>query len=82
MALLTRVSFGARFSLQGEIEVEAMREGRREGEWEKEGGEERGKEGERGKERLEEARRLRETESGLYGTNTRLNAKKPPKTMT
>lgn len=40
MALLTTVSFGARFSLQGEI-VEAMREGRRDG----------GREGRRGGQR-------------------------------
>ena len=39
MALLTRISFGARFSLQGEIEVEAM---------EREGGRVGGKEGKRG----------------------------------
>lgn len=34
MALLSRVSFGARFSLQGETEVEGMREGKRKGGWE------------------------------------------------
>lgn len=38
MALLTRVSFGARFSLQGETEVGEVREGRREGERRKERG--------------------------------------------
>lgn len=59
MALLARVSFGARFSLQGEREVEAMREGRREGEWEKEGGRRGGKrEGETG--RSQKAERDRE----------------------
>ena len=51
MALLPRVSFGARFSLQGETEVEAMREGRK-----KEG---EGRRAERGKERLGEAKRQR-----------------------
>lgn len=45
MALLPRVSFGARFSLQGETKVEVVREGRRKGGWG--GKEEREKEGRR-----------------------------------
>lgn len=54
MALLTRVSFGARFSLQGEREEEAMRKGRRE---------RRGKEGKKKKDThttLRDAERLRD----------------------